>query len=114
MTACALGRFDPLAWRLAWDLEVLRELEGELEGVERDWGDELLGAMNEFCNRWEADDRDTWVTAGEVLTGLLDRGGATPRHRAYAVGHAHIDTAWLWPLARDRRKCVRSSRTSSR
>lgn len=25
-----------------------------------------------------------------------------------AVGHAHIDTAWLWPLAESRRKIVRS------
>ena len=25
-----------------------------------------------------------------------------------AIGHAHIDTAWLWPLAETRRKIVRS------
>ena len=23
-----------------------------------------------------------------------------------AIGHAHIDTAWLWPLAETRRKCI--------
>lgn len=26
----------------------------------------------------------------------------------HAVGHAHIDTAWLWPLRETRRKCLRT------
>ena len=34
----------------------------------------------------------------------LDLGG----HRITAVGHAHIDTAWLWPLREARRKCART------
>ena len=25
-----------------------------------------------------------------------------------ATGHAHLDTAWLWPLAETKRKCVRT------
>jgi alpha-mannosidase len=25
-----------------------------------------------------------------------------------AVGHAHLDSAWLWPLAESRRKLIRS------
>ena len=29
-------------------------------------------------------------------------------HRVVAVGHAHIDTAWLWPLAETRRKARRT------
>ena len=29
-------------------------------------------------------------------------------HELSAIGHAHIDTAWLWPLAETYRKCVRS------
>jgi len=29
-------------------------------------------------------------------------------HAITAVGHAHIDTAWLWPLREARRKCARS------
>src|SRR6266446_2480416 len=34
----------------------------------------------------------------------IDLGG----HAITAVGHAHIDTAWLWPLREVRRKCARS------
>ncbi len=29
-------------------------------------------------------------------------------HLMTAVGHAHIDTAWLWPLRETKRKCARS------
>ncbi len=29
-------------------------------------------------------------------------------HRIVAVGHAHIDTAWLWPLRETVRKCLRT------
>ena len=29
-------------------------------------------------------------------------------HRVVATGHAHIDTAWLWPLAETVRKCTRT------
>lgn len=34
--------------------------------------------------------------------------------RVLAVGHAHIDTAWLWPLAQTRRKVARSWSTAVR
>lgn len=32
----------------------------------------------------------------------------TGAHRITAVGHAHIDTAWEWPLREAKRKCARS------
>ncbi|EPY53293.1 alpha-mannosidase [Schizosaccharomyces cryophilus OY26] len=32
----------------------------------------------------------------------------TNQTKVYAVGHCHIDTAWLWPFAETRRKIVRS------
>ena len=33
-------------------------------------------------------------------------------HRVSAVGHAHIDTAWLWPLRETVRKCARTFSTA--
>ncbi len=35
-------------------------------------------------------------------------GACDAAHRTTAVGHAHIDTAWLWPLREARRKCART------
>ena len=37
--------------------------------------------------------------------GLDARSGA---HRVVAVGHAHIDSAWLWPIRETQRKCART------
>ena len=34
--------------------------------------------------------------------------------RLYAVGHAHIDTAWLWPIRETIRKCGRTFSTACR
>src|SRR5581483_893991 len=38
--------------------------------------------------------------------------GHGPRARVTAVGHAHIDTAWLWPLRETVRKCARTFATA--
>ena len=38
---------------------------------------------------------------------LLERRNATVTHELSAIGHAHLDTAWLWPLAESYRKAVR-------
>ena len=34
--------------------------------------------------------------------------GGDDTHRIIAAGHAHLDTAWLWPLRETRRKAVRT------
>ena len=34
--------------------------------------------------------------------------GGERRHRIIATGHAHIDTAWLWPIRETVRKCTRT------
>ncbi len=46
-----------------------------------------------------------WVLAG------YQHGG---RPRVVATGHAHIDVAWLWPLAQTRRKAARTFATALR
>src|SRR5437870_1497234 len=41
----------------------------------------------------------------------FDRGGAGNQPRIVAVGHAHIDLAWQWPVAQTRRKGARTFST---
>ena len=50
----------------------------------------------------------TWPEARAILADLLAHRNAGSAHDVTAIGHAHIDTAWLWPLAETRRKVVRS------
>ncbi len=43
-----------------------------------------------------------------TLRPLLDMPAAGSTHRIIATGHAHIDTAWLWPIRETVRKCIRT------
>ena len=106
---CALARFDADAHRLAVDFEVLRTLEAEHDrGLDPAWAGLLLAELNRFANLWDPADRATWGPAGAVLEALLARRNADVTHEVVALGHAHMDTAWLWPLAETRRKLVRT------
>jgi len=46
------------------------------------------------------------------LHDVLSRPAAPTVARVSAVGHAHIDTAWLWPLRETVRKCARTFATA--
>jgi alpha-mannosidase len=48
------------------------------------------------------------AAARHVLAPLLATTAAASAHRIVAVGHAHIDTAWLWPIRETIRKCTRT------
>jgi alpha-mannosidase len=111
--ACELARFDPEAWRLAFDLGVLRALELE-DGVDPAFAGELLAGLNDFANAWDGDDRSTWGAAGAILSALYARHAAGGPHELSAIGHAHLDTAWLWPLDESVRKAQRTFATQVR
>jgi len=101
LTRCELGRFDPEAWTLAHDFELLRQLELEAEPA---WSAVLRRELERFC-----DERDP-----AILAALYEHRNATHAHEVVAVGHAHIDTAWLWPLAETYRKTLRTFGTALR
>jgi alpha-mannosidase len=105
---CQIARFDERAWRLHHDFDVLRRLEADsANGLDPTWAGELLSELNRVCNVW-SEDRDTWDEVETILSPLLDRRNATITHELSAIGHAHLDTAWLWPIAETYRKAVRT------
>ena len=106
---CDLAAFDAEAWDLYFDFEVLRQLEAEMSGdAERSFAGELLAGLNRIVNRVDAAGRSGWAAAREEIAALRARGGAGRGLELSAIGHAHIDTAWLWPLAETVRKCERT------
>ena len=57
------------------------------------------------------DHHEVGASAGEArrrLEPILARSASPHAHRLSAIGHAHIDSAWLWPLRETRRKCART------
>lgn len=53
-------------------------------------------------------ERDGAAAGRAALAGEFAQAKDARPHRMVAVGHAHIDTAWLWPLRETVRKCVRT------
>jgi alpha-mannosidase len=107
---CDIARFDPRAWQLHHDFAVLRELEAA-DGVDPSWRGELLAELNAFANVVVPEEPATWTAGEEILAKLYTRTNAARVHAVSAVGHAHIDTAWLWPIAETMRKCERTFST---
>jgi len=72
-----------------------------------------IGAgLEHACNRLELPDiSESWRPTMPVLEQLLAEGAAPTSHAVSIVGHAHIDTAWLWPLRETVRKCARTFST---
>jgi alpha-mannosidase len=94
---CELARFDRDAWDLWCDFSLLAALESA-PGLDAAWAGELLAQLYAFTLDG---DRDR-------LLGLLTRESDSVLELS-AIGHAHLDTAWLWPLEETWRKLVRTT-----
>ncbi|MBC9712926.1 alpha-mannosidase [Streptomyces sp. TRM66268-LWL] len=104
-----LAVFDREVWELIADLEVLGELMEELspEGGRRY---EILRAVNRCLDAIDLQDvNGTAAAARSELVGVLSSPADASAHRISAVGHAHIDSAWLWPLRETVRKVARTT-----
>ncbi|SFE90598.1 alpha-mannosidase [Actinacidiphila alni] len=107
--AMRLAVFDETVWDLVADLEVLGELMAELpvDGARR-W--EILRAVSRALDAVDLQDvGGTAQAARDELAGVLAAPAAPAAHRISAVGHAHIDSAWLWPLRETVRKVARTA-----
>ncbi|MDQ0994295.1 glycoside hydrolase family 38 C-terminal domain-containing protein [Streptomyces sp. V3I7] len=104
-----LAVLDETVWQLVIDLEVLGELMAELPADSaRRW--EILRAVERALDALDL--QDVGGTAGQArsyLTDVLAAPAVPSAHRISAVGHAHIDSAWLWPLRETVRKVARTA-----
>jgi alpha-mannosidase len=101
--------FEQEVFELVHDIEVLHQLAAELP---EDSGRraKILRALDNALDR--VDLQDIPATAGaarEALREVLASPAEASAHRISAVGHAHIDSAWLWPLRETVRKVSRTS-----
>ncbi|MFI1970915.1 alpha-mannosidase [Streptomyces cinnamoneus] len=104
-----LAVFDRTVWELVQDLEVLGGLMAELSvDSPRRW--EVLRAVERALDAVDLQDvGGTAAGAREELRGVLSSPAHASAHRISAVGHAHIDSAWLWPLRETVRKVARTT-----
>ncbi|MGW2084913.1 alpha-mannosidase [Streptomyces sp. NPDC001880] len=106
--AADLAVLDEEVWHLVLDIEVLSELMRELP-VERSRRHEILRSLERMLDALDLHDVAGTARAGrDELTEVLSRPASASAHRISAIGHAHIDSAWLWPLREAVRKTSRT------
>ncbi|MBK1881137.1 alpha-mannosidase [Luteolibacter pohnpeiensis] len=108
--AC-LAVADPEAFAFLMDFRVLREtmLELPIEGTRRA---RLMRGLDQACRKMEVGSSAWLPEARAILKPLLAAKNGDTVHRITATGHAHIDTAWCWPLRETIRKCARTFSTA--
>ena len=108
LNAAELAVRNDDVWHLDLDLQVLIGLMLEL-GLDDPRRFELLRSIDAAIDALDLTDvPGTAASAREVIAPALARPAADHAHRMSAIGHAHIDSAWLWPLRETRRKCART------
>ncbi|MBF4615657.1 alpha-mannosidase [Curtobacterium sp. VKM Ac-1376] len=99
---------DETVWELQQDFWVLRGLMAELP-TDGTRGADILRALERAADALDPDDvAGTAADARAALAPALAVPASAAAHRAIAVGHAHIDSAWLWPVRETKRKCART------
>ncbi len=114
LAAAELVVYDDLAWRFveAWDLARRTLL---IQPTSAPRAHELQAGLREILGTIPAHDpRPAMEARYEDLKALLRGNGPASGTTCVAVGQAPIDTAWLWPIAETRRKCLRTFATVDR
>ena len=104
----AIAEFSRTVWELQQDVWTLAGLMAELP-VELPRRHEILRALERMMDVMDPEDVAGTAAAGrEALAGVLARPAYASAHQLVATGHAHIDSAWLWPVRETVRKCART------
>ena len=84
----------PYAYDIDFALSLLKQLPETDPGYAT-----LVRALNDCVNLWAEQGEDSVTRGTKILKDAY--GGLTSelKHTVYPLGHAHLDTAWLWPLS---------------
>ncbi|MDR2931001.1 MAG: glycosyl hydrolase-related protein [Propionibacteriaceae bacterium] len=96
-------------FELVHDVEVLLQLAEQLPDSSTRRA-HILRALDRALDRIDLADIAGHATAARAeLAEVLGSSASATSHRVTAVGHAHIDSAWLWPLRETVRKVARTT-----
>lgn len=99
--------------QLYYDMEVLLELAEQLPAASAR-RTQVLQALYEVSRLMAAPTEERAVQSIAILAPQLAKQGGDPSLSVSAVGHAHIDLAWLWPIRETIRKGARTFATALR
>jgi alpha-mannosidase len=106
LAAAGLYLVDPALTGLIADLELVAGLVAEpaVDATLRAVAGQALDRALDVLDGYGPDA----AAVREPLARVLDSPAYRTTHRISAAGHAHIDSAWLWPLRETRRKVART------
>lgn len=98
--------FDAELWHLWLDLRIVIGFMKTLPETGGRRGS-LLSCAGEAIDAYGENPGNAGLSR-EILRRELGKPASASDLTAWAVGHAHLDTAWLWPVAKTVRKCGRT------
>uniref|UniRef100_A0A663MFH8 alpha-mannosidase n=1 Tax=Athene cunicularia TaxID=194338 RepID=A0A663MFH8_ATHCN len=99
--------FNRDVYELLMDLEILLDM-AQLLGEENQRSFQALYTANQMVNVCDVMDPSTFPAARDLAAAIFSQRNGESQHTIHAVGHCHIDSAWLWPYEETIRKCARS------
>jgi alpha-mannosidase len=104
-----IGIFREDIWHLYLDVRILL---GLIEKLEKDSTQRLriINSLNQAVIAFKDDKKDA-NSSRNILSTELNKRASSSELKVAAVGHAHIDTGWLWPVKETIRKCARTFTT---
>lgn len=98
---------NKLAWDMLYDFQIILGMAKDLpEDSLR--GSQALFTANKIINAFSSNDDTSMIRGLEIANTFLKAKNGDAQHEIFAIGHCHIDTAWLWPFDETIRKTARS------
>lgn len=98
---------NKLAWNLLYDFQIILGMAKDLpEDSLR--GSQALYTANAIINAFQPGNDGSLLQGSRIASEFLAAKNGDAQHEIIAVGHCHIDTAWLWPFEETIRKAARS------
>ncbi|XP_052044223.1 alpha-mannosidase 2C1 isoform X1 [Apodemus sylvaticus] len=111
LSQAKLAVFHRDVHNLLVDLELLLGVAKGL-GEDNQRSFQALYTANQMVNICDPAQPETYPAAKALASKFFGQHGGESQHTIHAIGHCHIDTAWLWPFKETIRKCARSWSTA--
>lgn len=92
---------------LLLDFEILYDM-ARLIGEDNQRSYQALYVANQMVNLCDVNDPGTFPAVAKLASTFFSQKNGDSQHIIHAMGHCHIDSAWLWPYKETIRKCARS------
>jgi|688.fasta_scaffold72803_2 alpha-mannosidase len=94
----------PLHYDVMFALSLLKQIPTHDPGYAT-----ILRGLNQMVNLFDPEIADTIPSARKAIRDAMGSINNELKHQTFAVGHAHLDTAWLWPIEITKKKMAHTT-----